>query len=589
MPEKRRRLMWTIFPSFLVITIVSITAVTWYSTRFFKEFFLDNMEKELIIRTELVRREMAVAGFDAMNGLCKNIGEQTGTRVTIILPSGKVIGDSFATVADMENHRNRPEIVAALKGNPGVSIRYSDTLDGSMMYIALPLVRDGQIAAVVRTAVTVTGIDQKIGYIRKNLLAALIVTALAAALASLWVSRRITRPIEEMKAGALQFAKGDLARRLAVPDSEELARLALTMNRMAESLDEKIKVAQSRSMELEAVHSSMKEGVIAVDQNERIITINEAAASIFGNAHLDFTGRNIHEIVRNYDLERYLRKALTDPDPVEEDITTMHAGECVLNVNSTALLDVLGIRMGTLIIFHDITRIRQLESLHKDFAANVSHELKTPLTSIKGFVETLQDAPTARDPKETEFLAIIENNVNRLIALVDNLLDLARLERKEGENPEFESHDVCQIIARAVKACQATMDRQNVTVAADCQENLRALVDPILMEQAVVNLLDNAVKHSPAKAEVQIRANAVNGSVFISVRDSGPGIKKEDLSRIFQRFYRVDKARSRDVGGTGLGLAIVKHILQYHRGEIHVDSTPGKGSTFEIRIPAVRV
>jgi two-component system phosphate regulon sensor histidine kinase PhoR len=454
------------------------------------------------------------------------------------------------------------------------------------MYVALPLFRDREIAAVVRTAVTVAAIDREISLIRKNLLGVLFVTALAAAAASLWVSRRITRPIEEMKAGALRFTEGDLTRRLAVPDSEELARLAQTMNRMAESLDEKIRAVETRSMELEAVHASMKEGVIAIDQDERIITINRAAASIFGFTDLDFTGRHIYEIVRNYDLERYVRRALNDPEPVEEDITLVPGAERVLNVNSTALMDAGNRRMGTLIIFHDITRIRRLESLHKEFAANVSHELKTPLTSIKGFVETLQYSGLALDgSREAGFLGIIENNVNRLITLVDNLLDLARVERREGEDVDLELHDICQIVGRALASCDDLARKREVLLTRDCPETLEVPADPILLEQAVFNLLDNAVKHSPPGSEVKVGTRADKGWVFITVRDSGPGIRKEDLSRIFQRFYRVDKARSRDLGGTGLGLAIVKHIVHYHRGDVGAQSVPGKGSTFEIRIP----
>jgi len=592
---KKRKLIWQIFPSFLVIILLSLTVVTWYSTRHFKDFFLENSEKELTIQAKLLQNKFArLLGGDSeqileIDKLCKKIGETIQTRVTIILPSGAVVGDSFGRVETMENHLARPEIQEALKGNKGISVRYSSTLDQNMMYIALPVIPENgknQVIAVVRTAVSISDIDNKIIAVRNNILVTLILTLIAAAIASFYVARKITHPMERMKNGAIEFAKGNLDNRLAVPDTEELSQLARAMNTMAINLDEKIMDFKNRSLELEAVHASMQEGVIAIDSHEQIITINAAAARIFDFPVHTLKKKNILEVARNYELQTFIQRALSTHEPVEDDILIERDEAYLLNIHSTALYDAQEKRMGTLIIFHDITRIRRLERMHKDFAANVSHELKTPLTTIKGFIETLQQMLAAKETQNVEsFLKIIEKNVNRMVALIDDLLALSRLERLEGTAIAFESHHLSPLIEGAVHLCQPLADTKNIQITLDCPETITAMIDPILMEQALINLVDNALKYNPDNTKVGIHVFSQKGGVVIEVRDSGTGIDKEHLPKIFNRFYRVDKGRSRNEGGTGLGLAIVKHIVQYHNGKIEVESQRGSGTGFKISIP----
>ncbi len=595
--DKKKKLIWQIFPSFLIIIFLSLSSVTSYSTSYFKKFFLKNSEKELIIRTKLLQINFAdILPEDIKNGNqdqiqhidehCKEIGEKTGTRVTIILPSGVVVGDSFGDIKMMENHMKRPEIMEALKRKKGVSIRYSSTLDKNMMYIALPVMHKGRIMAVVRTSVSVSAIDNKIKTVRNNILIALLFIILTAAIVSLYVTRRITYPIEQMKQGAAQFAKGNLNARLAIPASEELSKLAVTMNRMAENLDEKIKDFENRSMELEAVHTSMLEGVIAIDKDERIITINDAAAKIFDFPASQLKARYILEVARNFEFQEFIQRALATHEPVEDDILITRDDKLILNIHSTALYDTGERRIGTLIIFHDITRMRRLERMHKDFAANVSHELKTPLTAIKGFIETLQEMPSTNDTKERErFLKIIDKNVSRMIDLINDLLALSKLERLQGTNIQLEKQDMITLIQGAVNTCHAGILAKNIMVTIDCPNDLRAMVDPILLEQAIINLVDNAVKYSGKKSPIAITVSAKDHFIDIVIKDKGCGIDKEHLSKIFNRFYRVDKARGRYEGGTGLGLAIVKHIIHYHHGKINVKSMKGQGSSFKVSIP----
>ena len=600
--NKKKKLFWQIFPPFLIITSLSLSAVTSYSTSYFKKFFLKNSEKELTIRAKLLQINFAdilpddvlpdnILSADQdqiqyIDEYCKDIGEKTGTRVTIILPSGVVVGDSFGDIKMMENHMKRPEIMEALKRKKGVCIRYSSTLDKNMMYIALPIMHDKEVTAVVRTSVSVSAIDNKIKSVRNNILIALLLTILIAAIVSLYVTRRITHPIEQMKKGAAKFAKGNLSARLAVPASEELSELAVTMNLMAENLDDKIKDFKNRSMELEAVHTSMQEGVIAIDKHERIITINNAAAKIFDSPTSELKDRYILEVVRNFEFQKFIQKALATHEPVEDDIVIAKDEDMILNLHSTALYDTVERRIGTLVIFHDITRIRRLERMHKDFAANVSHELKTPLTTIKGFIETLQEMLINNDTKESEnFLRIIEKNVNRMIDLINDLLALSKLERMRGTDIQLESQNMAALIQGAVNTCHAGIHAKNIIVNIACPKDLTAMVDPVLMEQAIINLVDNAVKYSREDRTVAIKVTKQEGFIDIVIKDKGCGIDKEHLSKIFNRFYRVDKARSRHEGGTGLGLAIVKHIVQYHNGKIDVQSVKGQGSSFKISIP----
>jgi len=589
---KKQKLIWQIFPFFLVIIIVSLSLEAWYFNRHSRRFFLENTEKELIVRARLI--ELKIAGMlsenpvqeQKLNAFCKELGAAIQTRITIVAPSGRVIADSFARVATMENHQNRPEIKTAFSGRQGMAIRYSRTLDKDMMYIALPVKGPEGVLAVIRTAVSVSAIEKNIQSTRNKVLLFLIVTVIAAAGVCWYVTRKIIQPLEEIKKGAQAFARGDLSNRLPVPDTEELSAVARSMNQMAQNLAHQIQEALDRQRELEAVHASMQEGVIAIDNQEKIITINDAAARIFSFPAPELKNKSVLEVARNYEFQTFIHTALSTHEPVEDDIRIHQDKEQILNVHSSALWDSRDHRIGTLIIFHDITRIRRLEKMHKDFAANVSHELKTPLTTLKGFIETLQAMPDTTSEDRSGFLRILEKNVNRMIDLVNDLLALSHLERLEGTGIRFDETRLSDLIQSAVTTCGPLAEAKQIQVQIACPEDLSVRVDPVLIEQAIVNLVENAVKYSPENARVDIMVRNPGTDIEIDVIDSGTGIAAEHLPKIFNRFYRVDKGRSRQEGGTGLGLAIVKHIIHYHNGQITVSSVINKGTTFHIRLPS---
>ncbi len=592
MRKKPVRLLWQLYPSYLFITLLALLAVGWYITVTLKEFFIGQTAKDLEGRACLVREVfnsfLSPENTEEIKDFCRKLGEDSPSdiRITIVLPSGVVVGDTKEDPDRMENHRNRPEILRALEGDVGNAKRFSTTLQEHMLYVAVPVEGQQSVAAVIRTALSTEVIDEIFESIRYKIMWGGFLVAFLAAVISFWVSRRLSLPLEKMKQGAQLFAKGELSHRLIIPRTEEMASLAAAMNQMANHLDERIKSVIRHRNELEAVLSSMKEGVIAFDLDERILSINQTAAAMFNKDPWEMENRSIQETIRIPELQKFTRNALGNGEGQECDIVVYHDKERILNVHSTPLVDSKEKKIGILVVLNDVTHLRRLENMRKDFVANVSHEIKTPLTAIQGFVETiLQDSQNI--PENTKrFLSIIDRHVYRLAAIIEDLLKLSRIER-DGERKEMVLVEtpVEDVVSTAIQMLEAKAGEKNIRIDFQGDASLSAEMESPLIEQAVLNLLDNAIKYSPPNStiEVDIRDKAQN--VHISVRDHGMGIDPEHLPRLFERFYRVDKARSRKLGGTGLGLAIVKHILQAHNGRVDVVSRPGEGSTFILQLP----
>ncbi len=589
--KKKKRLLWQLYPSYLLITLISLVAVTIYATSSLREFYLDRIASDLRGRAYLLEKQilqfLGPLDTKVVDALCKELGKPSTTRITVILPSGTVIGDSDDDPDRMDNHALRPEVIQAKKGNVGRSIRFSTTLQQRMMYIAVPLMDHKRIAAVIRTSLPVTAIDEKLKSIEAQIALGGLLIAFVAAGISFYISRRISRPIEKMKEGAEHFARGDLLHRLPETDLEEIGSLADALNQMAAQLDDRIKTIINQRNELEAILSSMEEGVIAFDMDERIININQSAARIFETIPKDMLNRSIQEVIRNPELQQFVTQALSSTDHLEGDITLYRGGERIIYLHSTSLRDSSGDQIGVLVVMNDVTQVRRLENMRRDFAANVSHEIKTPLTAIKGFVETLCHGSVKNHEEIERFLSIIEKHVNRLTAILEDLISLSRIEQDDEKKAiKLQKNPIKNVLQTAIGNCREKADLKDITIDQVCEENILAMIDPPLLEQAIVNLLDNAIKYSDEGSSVHVSAFQKDDSIIISVQDHGIGITKEHFPRIFERFYRADKARSRKLGGTGLGLAIVKHISQAHGGYATVESTPGKGSTFSLHLPA---
>ena len=589
---KKRRLFWQLFPSYVMITVISLVAVTWYASTSLRHFFLEQAAANLEVRAHLfedqIIKYLDPLDKNAVDSLCKKIGKCASTRITIILPSGQVIGDTEKNPAKMDNHVDRPEIIGALTGASGTSTRYSRTLEKQMMYVGIPLKKNGRIAAVIRTSISVNAIDDTIKNIQIKIALGGLIIAVFAAMLSLLVSRRLTLPIEQIRRWAESIARGEFQFRPPVSGSEEIGALSESMNRMAVELRDRIDTVMRQRNEMEAVLSSMVEGVIAVDTEERLISMNQAAGVMFGCDPSEAQGRSIQEVVRNTILHNFLKEALSRQEPVEKDIVLSSNGDQFLNAHGTVLRDAKGKKIGALIVLNDVTRIRRLENIRREFVANVSHEIKTPITAIKGFVETLRDG-AAKSPDDTErFLGIIEKHVGRLEAIIEDLLRLSRIEQEaEKEKTVLSEGRIEEVLKSAIQVCDLKAVAKKTRIKLSCAEDIVTKINPALLEQAVVNLLDNAIEYSDAESKIEVEATQTDSEIIVSVHDQGQGIEKQHLERLFERFYRVDKARSRQLGGTGLGLAIVKHIAQAHGGHVSVDSVPGKGSTFSIHLPRV--
>jgi two-component system phosphate regulon sensor histidine kinase PhoR len=585
---RRQKLIWHLFPFFLLVTLITLMAVTWYSARSWRLFFLEQTAADLETRGRLVESRMGGrAGLEngpGINKLCKDLGKITATRLTVILPSGQVLGDTEEDPAKMDNHGDRPEFQEAMKGKVGISTRFSFTLGHGRMYVAVPVKDQDRVIGVVRASLAMTAIEQALrAYYFTIVLGGLLIALLVAVL-SFFISRRLSGPLENLKRGALRFAQGDLSRKLPIPQTDELASLAEVMNEMAAKLEDRINALIRQGQMQEAVLSSMIEGVLAIDAEQRLIALNRAGARLLGVDPESSLDQSIQEVVQDPALRWFINRTLATQEPSEKEVA-VNNGKLVLQAHGTSLRDATGTNIGSLIVLHDVTHLRRLELLRRDFVANVSHELKTPITSIKGFVETLL-AGALHEPENAEnFLKIIARQSDRLNEIINDLLSLSRIEQDAERGQIFlTAQRIKGVLAAAIEVCELKARERGITVHLECPDDLRARVNAPLLEQAVVNLVDNAIKYSEKNREVLVEAERSGPEVIVRVRDQGSGIATEHLPRLFERFYRVDSGRSRQSGGTGLGLAIVKHIAQAHSGKVAVQSTPGKGSVFSLHL-----
>jgi two-component system phosphate regulon sensor histidine kinase PhoR len=588
--KKKIRLIWQLYPSYLLITLLALLAVSWYTSQSlrhsYRQWTQNNLKKQTILLEKHFRPYLFPLDRRQVDHLSKTVGQQIATRLTVILPSGQVVGDSNKRPESMDNHRQRPEVATSFKGEMGAAIRYSETLHQHMLYVARPILKGNEVVAVLRAALPLTVIDEELRVIKLKIFLGGIFIAALASVVCLFVSGRISRPIEIMRDSAMQFANGNFQHRVHSPGNLELASLAEAMNQMAVQIEGRMETIIRQRNEFKAVLASMVEGVIAVDLDDCILSINQSARSILGIDAGRLDGRSLQEVVRNRDLHKLVGASSLELEPVEQDILMHLHGERIVNTLCTPLCSVNEKRIGTLVILHDVTQIRHLENVRKDFVANVSHEIKTPLTAIKGFTETLHFRLVDASDDVKKFLNIIKKHVDRLNAIVDDLLVLARMEQvSPGEEIKLEKRRIRSVVDTAVQVVHGKAAAKQIEIAIHCDNTISAKIDTTLLEQALVNLIDNAVKYSPEDSRVQISANMKDRELLINVKDQGFGIPKVHLPRLFERFYRVDKARSRQLGGTGLGLAIVKHIIQAHGGRISVDSVIGRGSTFTLHIP----
>ncbi|HSR36232.1 MAG TPA: ATP-binding protein, partial [Desulfurivibrionaceae bacterium] len=493
--------------------------------------------------------------------------------------------DSHQDPSRMENHADRPEIMAALQGRIAPTRRYSHTLQTEMLKIAIPLHKGTTLIGVLRLATPTALTEHRLAPLRRGITLAAVLLFALSGLATWLLSRGVGQPLTAMRRWAADFAAGARPAKLPANGPAPVAELAVALNRMAAQVDHRIDQITQQRNELEILFASMVEGVLAVDAEERIQGFNPAAIALLGLDAQKTKGKNALEVVRNLELQRCIAATLGGTAILERELLLPdHSGAGrSFHLRGVPLKGRAGETSGALIVISDVTNLRRLETVRRDFVANVSHELKTPITAITGFVETLLDGAIDEPDTARRFLEITHQQATRLHAIVEDLLALSRLER-ETELP-LVSQPLQPRIAAAMATCQPAATAKGIDLQQECPADITARLNPALFEQALVNLIDNAIKYSPADSSVRITATADGNGVSVAVKDQGVGIALRDQSRVFERFFRVDKARSCSMGGTGLGLAIVKHIVQAHGGRVSLESTLGKGSTFTIHLP----
>ena len=590
------RLFWQLFPSYLMATVGVLALVALQAgpalRAFHREQVNDLLEAEALIFAELVEKpleehSLSGDGLGEIDNVAKQLGKQTHSRLTVIEPSGKVMADSEEDPTRMDNHAGRPEIVTALtRKEVGRKTRYSTTIGQDFCYVAVPILKGEKVVGVVRASMPVTSIRKARTAFQHRIVVGAVASAFLITAVSWFLARRISRPLELMTDTAAHFAKGELHHRLPVKGCREIESLAGALGAMAAQLDERIETITQQRNRHQAILSSMAEGVLALDTSSKIITLNEACSRFLDLDPDNARGRPLYEVLRQPALLKFAEGTLAKSDIQEEDLVIRNRTDKLLNARGTTLRDAQGNKIGGLIVFQDVTQLRRLETVRQDFVANVSHELRTPITAIKGYVETLRDGALDDKQNAGRFLEIIVKQADRLNAVIEDILSLSRIEEQsQHDGVVLASGAIGEVLDSVVQMSRRRAAEKQIEVTLECEDNLRAPVNRTLLEQAVLNLINNAVNYSPPQSSVRIIGQRDGENVLISVVDHGCGIESKHLSRLFERFYRVDKARSYDLGGTGLGLAIVKHIALAHGGSVSVKSRVGVGSTFSIHIP----
>ncbi|HDH87992.1 MAG TPA: HAMP domain-containing protein [Desulfobacteraceae bacterium] len=590
MPGKK--IIWKFFFIQTVPILISLIIIGIYISFFFKEYYIKAITTQLksnsLLIRDIIKADIQEKDIEKLNLVTKRLGREINTRLTIINPEGMVLGDSEENPQKMENHSDRPEIKEAIKGRIGKSSRYSTTLKKDMMYLALPIKDDAyRVIGAVRVSIPLDELENRVGQIYRiigwgGLLAVTISLGISFALA-----RRVSRPISQMAQAAKMISKGDLSRRIREDSRDEVGDLAYSFNRMSEELQRQMGDLAREVSEKEALLSSMIEGVLAIDRDEHVILINQAAQRMLELGPDDALGKFHWEVIRNSEINNLFKEVLKTKEQKEVKLQIGPLDERAFMVYAAPIRAWGGNILGVVAVFHDVTEIRRLEKVRMEFVANVSHELRTPLTSIKGFVETLKRGAIDERENAVNFLDIIERHTDRLNQLITDLLDLSRVETGK-KKMDFQPIKVEELINRAVSHFMEISNKNRPKIKYNIPSDLpMVLADEEGIETVLKNLLDNAVKYTPKRGEINITSTDKDDYIEIAVVDNGIGIPSRDLPRIFERFYCVDKARSRELGGTGLGLSIVKHIIEAHGGTVGVESEVGEGSRFTFTLSKV--
>lgn len=582
----RPTILWKYFFSITLAVILSLLGLYLYLIPELEGLLLQGLEKDLSEKTQLLAnyllsKNLGELDREDIDELADEIGNRIHTRITIITNDGTVLGDTELDGHDLfaiDNHSNRLEVVGAQNSRYGSSRRYSQTLAQEMVYVA----RRTEWG-YLRLAIPVTDVEKVLYQVKRAVLLSAFLALILAALIGYPLSRSMAEPIKRLLEVTNEISKGNFTVRFSERAGDELSRLGQSINMMAMDLEKQIAKWVTEQERLHTILQSMEEGVLVTDEKSKIEIMNMVLQQML---HVvgDYKGKSVIEHLRHPAIHQLIDTVFKEGRSLAREIMVQMDQEARYFLIHSAVLKKGGDAYGTVSVFHDLTAMKRLENVRKDFVANVSHELKTPLTNIRGFTETLQSGALRDVDVASRFLQKIESNAMQLQNLVEDILKLSKIESGHFELNlvEVKPFDIVKNIQGDFLEL-ITASQLNFEVHAESR--LRIIADPNYLEQVLRNLIDNAIKYTPSGGRILVEVSATSLGTRFSVSDSGIGIPKDEVSRIFERFYRVDKARSRSVGGTGLGLAIVKHLVQAHGGEISVKSALNQGTTFSFVLP----
>jgi len=569
---------------FIVIQLLIIGLSFYYFSINHREFYLEQEKISLEHYSQLMLNnieESEIKNFSPnLEEKAADWSDDSETRITIIAADGRVLADSHYEISEMDNHRNRPEVVQAVRSNNfGNEIRYSETIGEKMLYYAVPINSDGEIIGILRTARPLSFIRGVLVEDIKSYLFFFVILAFITIILGWRLTYSIVKPLETVTETAEKISEGDLTQRIPVRKyNSEIEKLARMFNYMADELEDKVTEISQEKNRIEAILESMVDGVIAVDKDGEITLINPAASRIFNIEAEKIEGKDLLTTLFSHRIEMYLQRAFDTKKSIKREIKYKNPEQKIIQATFIPLLDEEDKITGGVIVLTDITELRKLETVRNDFVANVSHELRTPLTSIVGYLDTLLESDVEDPEIRNKFLKIIKEEADRLSILIKDLLNLSEI---ESHTFDLKPGSFKNVLNKVIKLMEKNAEKKEIELQFEIADDL----SPVYMvreqiKQVLINLFDNAIKYTPRAGKIKITVRQIDDKVYFSIKDNGMGIPQADQERIFERFYRVDKARSRAFGGTGIGLSIVRNIIKQHGSEIQVKSREGEGSEF---------
>lgn len=586
-----QRLWLKITGSYLILSITFVLVLWFFISSIIQNTYTDMTEDHLIENAQLISEVITLGGLDedreTLDEWTSHFNEEISLRYTIIARDGTVIADSESDIEAMDNHINRPEIDAVLVKNQevGESTRLSDTKDESMMYVAIPVKIDGEIIGAVRTSVSTQSIDNAISAIWTTLSAILFIILLISVISAALLSYNITKPINRVINVTKRLQNKDYSARINADYTGEIGNLNTSVNALAASLQAHVNEIEESEKQLNSILSNLVSGVVLIDDKGKVDLTNHATERFLSKHTSKIEGKEYTYVFGPLGIDHLIESVIEDNVKQHDEAHIYFPEERILDVHIAPYYSQGWRQRGAIIVLHDITAIRKLEKMRSEFVANVSHELKTPITSVKGFAETLLSGDVPDEETAKQFLQIIYDESERLNRLITDLLELSKIE-KQAMPLKITEVNVNEVIEKSTQTISKFARDKNLTLhLPDSEHPVFVEADVDRLGQIVLNLVANAVNYTSDNGDIYIDAEERSSKVVISVKDTGMGIPEEALDRLFERFYRVDKARSRHSGGTGLGLAIVKHLVESHDGKIYVNSQEGIGTTFTVELP----